>query len=148
MDNKQIYTPRGDPVADIVQLTDAIAALHLDLWNKNGQLVWLNAGELVPVNADILSRLIQQHILVKHLIDRGGRWSAEIGPLVPDDATLKRINFWNEPGAQSYAHTPAEWWPAGPGAAGARSLTRPHRSRGQSALTFCAISASSFACQR
>jgi hypothetical protein len=90
-DGRTIFVWHGrDPAKDADRLTDAVAALAIgELFELNGGLVWLNEGQLVPVNKDVLRKTITRHIVSVRLVNQGSDvWETEYSsfdfPLVAD----------------------------------------------------------------
>jgi len=79
-------------------LADAVAE-YTDIFNQNGNPVWLRQGQLVPVTINILHEIIPQHIALKELVNRGTEtnpsWVVEYVPYVPDPRTVRDL-FSNE----------------------------------------------------
>jgi hypothetical protein len=79
-DGRRIFLWHGrNSVDDANRLADAIAeAAAEELFELNGQLVWLNNGRPVPVRMDALREIIARHIasvrLVRHV---DGSWGCE-----------------------------------------------------------------------
>ena len=71
-----------DPVEDLNTSADAIAESPAELFNWNGGLVWINAGKLVPVAKDALIQIIEKHVAVRKLVNRGATdapaWECEV----------------------------------------------------------------------
>jgi hypothetical protein len=90
-DGRKILIWHGrDPIADKKRLADTIAeAAVAELFNLDGELVTIDAGQLVPVTKDILREIIARHVASVRLVSRGTfGWDVEFYafefPLVAD----------------------------------------------------------------
>jgi len=87
-----------DVFANANSLADALAE-NVDLFNQNGNPVWLKPGQIVPVTINTLHEIIPQHIALKELTNRGTKtnpnWVVEYVPYVPDPRTVRDL-FSNE----------------------------------------------------
>ena len=73
-------------------MADAIAQTG-EVFDHNGQLVWLNAGSLIPVSGAVLRGIIGRRVVTRQLVNHGTpaepNWACEYLPFVPTDAALK-----------------------------------------------------------
>src|SRR5262245_58414893 len=79
-DRRRIFNWRGP--ADAARLTDVIAeACAGELFELDGALVWLQAGQLIPVNRDLMREIVSRHVAAVRLVERGTfGWQAERHP--------------------------------------------------------------------
>jgi hypothetical protein len=75
-------------------LADAVAETA-EIYNRNGQLVWLTGGQLVPLSRDALREIITQHVAIKQLVNNGSAaeptWTSAFVPLIPDEKILRTL---------------------------------------------------------
>jgi len=83
-----------DVFASVNALSDALAE-NADLFNLNGELVWLNQGKLTPVNMNTIHHIVPQHIATKELVNKGTRenpaWTVEYVPFIPDQRLVRDL---------------------------------------------------------
>ena len=76
-----------DVFAAANSLADAPAE-YVDLFNQNGNPVWLKQGQVIPITMNTLHEIIPQHIALKELTNRGTEtnpnWVVEYVPFVPE----------------------------------------------------------------
>src|SRR5262249_2602452 len=65
------------------------AAEKGEVFDREGCLVWLNEGALIPVSRSVLRQIITKHNVTRRLVNRDGNWVCEFIPFVPTDAALK-----------------------------------------------------------
>jgi hypothetical protein len=92
LNGRQLYAPRGDdPYVNLALLADLIAKLP-NIFEFDGRLVWLDAGVLHFVNKEFLPKIIQEHIVIQALVNRGTadkqNWERVFRPLEVDQRTL------------------------------------------------------------
>jgi hypothetical protein len=77
---------------EINSLSDALAEVAgLHIRAGDGALVWLSAGELVPVNLSTLPQIVTRHAATERLVNNGKGWVVEYVPLVVDERTLRYL---------------------------------------------------------
>ena len=92
---RQICIWRGrDPYEDLNSLADAIAQTG-EVFDHNGQLVWLNAGSLIPVSGAVLRGIIGRRVVTRRLVNHGTpaepNWVCEYLPFVPNEMALRML---------------------------------------------------------
>ena len=84
----------SDPYANSNALADALAETT-ELFNINGQLMWLDQKRLVPATMNTLHELIPQHIAIKQLRNTGTHaepsWISEFVPYIPDPRIVRDL---------------------------------------------------------
>jgi hypothetical protein len=108
---RQICIWRGrDPYEDLNSLADAIAQTG-EVFDHNGQLVWLNAGSLIPVSGAVLRGIIGRRVVTRRLVNHGTpaepNWVCEYLPFVPPNAALRCLLGENPKEVCSRAFPPA-----------------------------------------
>ena len=82
----------NDPMADARTLADALVESNADLFNRDGILVLLRDGTLVPGGRDILLDVLDKHVAVKRVVQNGdGRVEVAYGPVDLKDMTMKAL---------------------------------------------------------
>jgi hypothetical protein len=72
LNGRRLHVWRGqDLVADVNALMDAIVASGAEIYNRDGRLVHLDGGKLVPVPRDQLPEIIGRHLVTKRPVNRG-----------------------------------------------------------------------------
>src|SRR5262249_23417564 len=91
MSFRDIYSTANSPADPLAE--------NVDLFNQDGNPLWLKQGQLVPVTMNVLHEIIPQHIALKELTNRGTatnpNWVVEYVPLVPDSRLVRDL-FANE----------------------------------------------------
>jgi len=78
--------------AEINALSDALAEVAgLHIRDGDGALVWLDAGELIPVNLNTLPKIVSRYAATERLVNNGKGWTVEHTPLVVDEKTLRYL---------------------------------------------------------
>jgi len=79
---------------DLNSLADAVAETG-EIFDHNGQLVWLNEGKLIPVSGAILRRIIGRRVVTRRLVNHGTpaepNWACEYLPFVPNEMALRML---------------------------------------------------------
>jgi hypothetical protein len=79
-------------MADARTLADALVESNADLFNRDGILVLLRDGTLVPGGRDILLDVLDKHVAVKRVVQNGdGRVEVAYGPVDLKDMTMKAL---------------------------------------------------------
>jgi hypothetical protein len=79
-------------MVDARTLADALVEANTDLFNRDGTLVRLRDGTLVPCNPDILREVLDQHIAVKRVVKNGdGRVEVAYGPVTLAEMTIRAL---------------------------------------------------------
>jgi len=85
-------------LTDIYATTNALAdalAEYADLFNLNGELVWLDQERLAPVTLNAIYPIIARHIATKELVNKGTKenpaWATEYLPYTPDPRTARDL---------------------------------------------------------
>ena len=81
-----------DPYVDIATntLSDALSEVaNLHIRDGDGALVWLNAGNLIPVNLSTLPQIVSRFAATERLVNNGRGWVVEHVPLEVDEKTLR-----------------------------------------------------------
>ena len=95
-------------------MADAVAATR-EIFDHNGQLVWLDAGKLIPVSGAVLRGIIGRRVVTQRLVNHGTpaepNWTCEYSPFVPTDAALRCLLGENPKEGSLLARVP----PAVPG---------------------------------
>jgi len=79
-----------DPYVNIEvnTLSDALAEVA-KLYNQDGALIWLDAGQRIRVLPAVLPQIIFRHIATERLANNGDGWVVEYISLVVDERTLR-----------------------------------------------------------
>ena len=82
----------NEPMADAHTLADALVESNADLFNRDGTLVLLRDGTLVPGGRDILLEVLDRHVAVKRVVKNGdGRVEVAYGPVDLDEMTMRAL---------------------------------------------------------
>ena len=91
-DGRLLVQLNGDPMVDARTLADALVESNADLFNRDGTLVLLRDGALVPGGRDILLEVLDRHVAVKRVVKNGdGRVEVAYGPVDLDEMTMRAL---------------------------------------------------------
>jgi hypothetical protein len=78
--------PYIDPFTNTV--ADALAE-YVDLFDRDGVLIWIKEGKPVRVTPPVLAEIIPKHLATKRLVNREDKIAVEYIPLVLDPQNLR-----------------------------------------------------------
>jgi hypothetical protein len=90
--DRKEYRPRGrDPREDLCTLADTIAGSEAGLFNEDGALIWIVAGERVMVTLAALRKICARYLVTRHQRKTANGWEVEYRPYEPDEMTLRTL---------------------------------------------------------
>jgi hypothetical protein len=83
-DGLTLYSPHGrSQTEDLNLLADCIANSKADLFNDNGQIIWIHEGKRIGVGTKVLAEIIAKHVVTAWPVNHRGQLEGQYRPHEP-----------------------------------------------------------------